>query len=308
MSGSVSAALRRASSASRAARQDPQLVERRHALAPLRGVGGPARDGEPERDRAGVGDDDVEVGRLGDDRHVAGHAGPDRREHPLAAVLLGRHDRDDELAGQAFAARAVATSARTAARIAATPPFMSQAPRPNSSPSRIVAGPRVVVQVDGSPGGTTSTCPTSTIRRPPGAAEPADDDRQRRPGHLLARPVGVGPDVGEVRRRSARPPARSSASTGADVRDRLLGAGDARDPDERARSSTAARRRRRRPPDRRRSRRPRRSVDGSRRIGRVRQVGPPEPLIPISVAGIGVDLAAGRGRAPRPCAGCPRPG
>ena len=32
-----------------------------------------------------------------------------------------------------------------------------------------------------------------------------------------------------------------------------------------------------------------------RRIGRVMQVGPPEPLIPISVAGIGVDLAAGRG-------------
>ena len=42
-------------------------------------------------------------------------------------------------------------------------------------------------------------------------------------------------------------------------------------------------------------------------IGRVRQVGPPEPLIPISRRGIGVDLAAGGRQGDRGHAGSPRP-
>ena len=74
-----------------------QLVEGRDALAPLRCVGRPARDGQPERDRAGMGDDDIEVGRLRDDREVAGRAGPDRRQRSLPAVLLGRHERHEQL-------------------------------------------------------------------------------------------------------------------------------------------------------------------------------------------------------------------
>ena len=78
--------------------QRVQVVERGHALAADAGVGGAARDGEPERDRAGVGDHDVEARRLGDDRHVAGDAGADRREHALAAVLLRRHGDCDDLA------------------------------------------------------------------------------------------------------------------------------------------------------------------------------------------------------------------
>ena len=110
--------------------QHEQLVEGRHALAPLRGVGRPARNGEPERDRAGVGDDDVEVGRLGDDRQVARRAGPDRGERALPAVLLRRDQHDHQLAVEAIAGRRRDRSARTAARIAATPPFMSHAPRP----------------------------------------------------------------------------------------------------------------------------------------------------------------------------------
>ena len=100
ISGSVSAALRRVSSASSAAEEHEQLVERRDALAPLRGVRRAARDGQPERDRAGVGDDDVEVRRLRDDREVAGRAGPDRGERALPAVLLGRDERDEQLAGE----------------------------------------------------------------------------------------------------------------------------------------------------------------------------------------------------------------
>ena len=110
--------------------QRVQVVERGHALATDRGVRGAAGNGQPERDRAGVGDDDVEAGRLGDDRGVAGAAGPDRREHPLAAVLLGRDGDRDDLARRSASAAPDATSARSAARIATTPPFMSQAPRP----------------------------------------------------------------------------------------------------------------------------------------------------------------------------------
>ena len=44
--------------------EDPQLVERGDPLTPLRGVRRPTRDRQPEGDRAGVGDDDVEVRRL----------------------------------------------------------------------------------------------------------------------------------------------------------------------------------------------------------------------------------------------------
>ena len=109
--------------------QDEQVVERRDALAPLRGVRRPAGHGQAERDGAGVGDDDVEVRRLGDDREVARHTGPDRGQRPLAAVLLGRDEGDDELAVEPVEVAAVA-QCPDRARIAATPPFMSQAPRP----------------------------------------------------------------------------------------------------------------------------------------------------------------------------------
>ena len=77
-----------------------QVVERGDALPALARVGRASGDGEPERDRAGMGDDDVEHRWLGDDRQVAGGAGADRRERPLAAVLLRRHERDDQLAGE----------------------------------------------------------------------------------------------------------------------------------------------------------------------------------------------------------------
>ena len=77
-----------------------------------------------------MSDDDVEVGWLRDDRQVAGHAGPDRRQRPLPAVLLGRDEGDEELAVEPGQVAGLAPSARIAARIDATPPFMSQAPRP----------------------------------------------------------------------------------------------------------------------------------------------------------------------------------
>ena len=61
MSGSVSASLRRASSASSARLRHEQLVERGDALPAQRRVRRAAGHGQPEGDRAGVGDDDVEV-------------------------------------------------------------------------------------------------------------------------------------------------------------------------------------------------------------------------------------------------------
>ena len=48
---------------------------------------------DAEGEGTGVGGDEPPARRLGDDRHVTGDAGPDRRERPLPAVLLGRHER-----------------------------------------------------------------------------------------------------------------------------------------------------------------------------------------------------------------------
>ena len=234
ISGSVSAALRRASSASSARMSTNRLSSAETPSRRCEAWAARPGHGQPERDRAGVGDDDVEVRRLGDDRQVAGRAGPDRGERPLPAVLLGRHERDEQLARRAGRGRPPRRAPGRAARIAATPPFMSQAPRPYSAPSRISPPHGSTVQVAGSPGGTTSRWPDRMTRRPPGRPEPPDDDRQRRPRHLLARPVRVGADRRRVRVERSRPSSPSVAQrVGRPGRDRLLGPGDARDPDER---------------------------------------------------------------------------
>ena len=60
-------------------------------------MGGAARDGEAERDRAGLHRHDLQAGRLGDDRGVGDEAGADRGEHPGPAVLLGRNGQHDRL-------------------------------------------------------------------------------------------------------------------------------------------------------------------------------------------------------------------
>ena len=70
--------------------QRVEVVERGDTLATNGRVRRSTRDGESERDRAGMGDDDVEARRLRDHRGIARAAGPDRGEHPLAAVLLRR--------------------------------------------------------------------------------------------------------------------------------------------------------------------------------------------------------------------------
>ena len=68
------------------------------------------------------------AGRLGDDAGVAGVAAPQRAEGAEPAVLLA----DDEVQRDAARAAGPRTrgSPRSAARLATTPAFMSQAPRP----------------------------------------------------------------------------------------------------------------------------------------------------------------------------------
>src|SRR5688572_3980652 len=61
---------------------------------------GPARNRQPECDRPGMSDHDIEVRWLRDDREVACRAGPDRGQGPLPAVLLGWDEGDEELTVQ----------------------------------------------------------------------------------------------------------------------------------------------------------------------------------------------------------------
>ena len=66
------------------------------------------------------------------------------------------------------ACRLALATARTAARPAITPPFMSTAPRPYSSPPTRVGVQGGDRHSDSSPTGTTSTWPRTIARRPPG--------------------------------------------------------------------------------------------------------------------------------------------
>ena len=112
----------------------------------------------------------------------------------------------------------VAASARSAPRIAATPPFMSFAPRPYTLPSRISPPNGSAVQVAGSPIGTTSWWPLSTMRRPPARpARPSTTGSVSRgtssPGHAGSSRIVAGSGWNTS---TARPAASSrSASTAA---------------------------------------------------------------------------------------------
>ena len=72
-------------------------VDRRAALQPHRGVRGAAVDGAAEGQRAGLGADDGEAGRLGDQAGVEAVVALERGERPQAAVLLGRHAQQHDL-------------------------------------------------------------------------------------------------------------------------------------------------------------------------------------------------------------------
>ena len=76
---------------------------------------------------AAAGDPGVEARRLGDDAGVGAHAAGDGGDPARAGLLLVGDRAHDELAGERGLGSASTSAATT---IAATPPFMSQAPRP----------------------------------------------------------------------------------------------------------------------------------------------------------------------------------
>ena len=129
-------------------------------------MGRPARHGRRNVIAPALGDHDVEVGGLRDDREVAPEARPDRGQRPWPPSSSDGTNATTKLAVEAVEVAGRA-GVRTAARMAAMPPFMSQAPRPYRAPSRISPAHGSTVQVAGSPGGTTSRWPDRTILRPP---------------------------------------------------------------------------------------------------------------------------------------------
>ncbi len=209
-----------------------QLVECRDTFPPLRGVSCPPGDGQPEGDRAGVRDDDVEVRGLGDDRHVTGNAGADRGQRPLPAVLFGRHEGDDQLTSQPIQVtgrperpdrgqdrRHAALHVACAAAIQRSVPDL-RAPR-IGRPGRRVAG-RDDIEV-----------PRQHEPPPARPAGATDHDRERGPRHLLAGPVRVRADRLERRRQDLDGQPELTQHVRGPGHHGLLRTGDARDPDER---------------------------------------------------------------------------
>src|SRR3954453_16867262 len=84
-----------------------------------------------------------------------------------------------------------AASTLTAARMAATPPFMSHAPRPYRASLRISPPHGSPAPVAGSPGGTTSKWPDRMIRRPP--ARPIRPTTMGRVVRAISSPGQSGP-------------------------------------------------------------------------------------------------------------------
>src|SRR5690606_31637157 len=68
--------------------QDEELLDRADALEADARVRRAPLHGEAERERAGAGGDDGEIGRLGDDRRVAAVAALQGRERTEPAVLF----------------------------------------------------------------------------------------------------------------------------------------------------------------------------------------------------------------------------
>ena len=142
----------RLSFGSRARSMGVELVERRDALAPKCRVRRAARHGQGEGDRAGLGGDDLESGRLGDHGGVGDVPGPDRRQRARAAVLLGGH-------GQRAPLRPDPGRPRPRAALASPPgrprhrPSCPPSRGRTDAPSRICGEKAGVVHCNSSPGG-----------------------------------------------------------------------------------------------------------------------------------------------------------
>ena len=235
---------------------------------------------ERERDRPGLGRHDVEVGRLGDDGDAAREPGADRGEHPGAAVLLARHREQDRLASeldlrldqrpqrrQARHDAGLHVACAAAVEQAVVDPRAERRRRP----LELVARRR-----------RRRRGPAMMARLPALAvAEPAGHHRVHVARHLDAREVGVARQLGggDVDALDLEPGRRHpQRHLGLHL---ALRAGEARIRDDRGQVGGDAV-----------------AIDGPdggqlgrgqvlhpRRIGRVMQVGPPDPLMHTSVPG-----------------------
>ncbi len=212
--------------------QEAEVVERRDALPTDGSVRGAAGHNEAEGDGTGVGHDDLKAGRLGDDREVAGHAGPDRGKHPLPTILLGGHAGDQDLA--------VESIGETCGH------DRSHRSQDRRDPALHVAGTPTVDAAVANFGGPWVDRPRSWVAgrdhvdvadqedpSPAGPPEAANDDRQALACHLGPWPVRI--IAGKSRRIRFETLRRQPGIAGEPldlVLDRGLGARDRRDPNE----------------------------------------------------------------------------
>ena len=231
----------------------------------------------------------MERRRLGNHGDVARDPGPDRRQHPASAVLLGGHRDEQDLAAELDSGlpdrarnRPNGGQARDhptfhVDRAAAVQLALDQGRRPGRGPPQrfIADGHDVDVAKDDRP----------ATARPAG---PADHHRQVGPVNLAPGPVRIAGQSEGIRVGLVHDQTRVAHQAGHHCLDSFFGSGDARDGQDRPELALDPSRIER--------------VDGrlledaqglglagahpcvSRQIGRVRQVGPPEPLSPISVA------------------------
>jgi len=162
---------------------------------------------------------------------VAGGAGSDRGERPLPAILLGRHEHDQQLACEPVEVTGSPErpDGRDDRRHAAF--HVAGAPAVQLAIADL-GGPRVDM-----PGGgiahrndvevTGEDDPATAL-----PAGPAEHDRQRRAGHFPARPGRVGPERIVIRGDLVDDQAGSSQGVRCPCRSGLLRSGDAGDPDQ----------------------------------------------------------------------------
>ena len=206
VSGST-CAWRRCSSSLQRAPDRPELLDRADALGAPGGVRRPAADAEAERQRAGVGRDDVE-------RRSARRS---RRRRPSTRARSVANVPSPPSSSPCTDATSRSPRSRTpAARIACTaqcaaikPAFMSHAPRPSRRRrgTRRRTGRRPTRRDRRS--GTTSMWPLSISVAPsPVPGKPTDQSPRLGPLDLHAGEVGVRRGSRRDRSASGRPPAR----------------------------------------------------------------------------------------------------
>ena len=185
-------------------------VDRGDAREPLRGVRGAAADLALEGQRARLGADDAQAGRLGQQRGVEAR----RRARAPRTCRARRPPRRRRPAARPRARRAGALDRGERVQRGDTAPFMSTEPRPCRRPSGDRARPRLPRL---GPGQTTSTCPLRRAVAPSpgsvavtpqsssrGASSPGWSGCARSGGEVVLVQVGVEPGGGRALGERAR--------------------------------------------------------------------------------------------------------